>query len=72
MAQLSGTSSAEAFTSIFLSICRVVDSLLKNDEVVVDVRPPVKIFGDIHGQLQDLLTSNANLTKFSSASKILC
>jgi hypothetical protein len=55
MAQLSGTSSAEAFTSMFLSICRVVDSLLKNDEMVVDVRPPVKIFGDIHGQLQDLL-----------------
>jgi hypothetical protein len=55
MAQLSGTSSAEAFISMFLSICRVADSLLKHDNIVVDIRPPVKIFGDIHGQLQDLL-----------------
>jgi hypothetical protein len=55
MAQLSATSCAEEFKCLFLSICRAVDLLLKDDAMVIDVRPPVKIFGDIHGQLQDLL-----------------
>jgi hypothetical protein len=55
MSQLSSTNSSEAFVELFLSISRVVESLLREEQTVVDVRPPVKIFGDIHGQLQDLL-----------------
>ena len=55
MAHISGVTRAEDFQALFLSLCRAVDLLLKQDNVVVDVRPPVKIFGDIHGQLQDLL-----------------
>ena len=55
MSFLSGTATAEAFGSLFVSICREAAALIKRDNIVVDVRPPVKIFGDIHGQLQDLL-----------------
>jgi hypothetical protein len=55
MAQMSATATADAFVSLFVSICCAAGALLKYDRVVVDVRPPVKIFGDIHGHLQDLL-----------------
>lgn len=37
------------------SIIETAEELFKNDSIVLDIRSPAKIFGDIHGQLADLM-----------------
>lgn len=37
-----------------LDLCRTVHDIFRTEPVVVDVQPPVSIFGDVHGQLFDM------------------
>jgi len=36
-------------------MCEEVEKVFKEEETVLDLRAPVKIFGDLHGQFKDLM-----------------
>ena len=49
------TESFEIDPRLIHSLCDAAISILKKEPMVVHVKPPVKIFGALHGQIRDLL-----------------
>jgi hypothetical protein len=39
-----------------IALCMDVQKLLAEEPTILNIKPPVKIFGDTHGQMVDLLT----------------
>jgi len=54
-----GSGGRDRFTLLnsaeIIQVCQQVRLLLKRQETLVQVKPPCRVFGDLHGQLQQLL-----------------
>jgi hypothetical protein len=53
--QLLDTTDGNLLVERFESICEWCEMCLRSEPSVIDIKPPCKVFGDIHGQLRDLL-----------------
>jgi hypothetical protein len=55
MAELTGTADPTEQAECFVRLAQVVQRIIERQSTVVTVAAPAKVFGDIHGQLRDLL-----------------
>ena len=55
MTELTGTADPTEQAECFVRLAQVVQRIIERQSTVVTVAAPAKVFGDIHGQLRDLL-----------------
>ena len=39
-----------------IALCNVAEEIIVNQPMILQAKPPLKIFGDIHGQFTDLMS----------------
>jgi hypothetical protein len=39
-----------------ISLCNLAEEIIANQPMILQAKPPLKIFGDIHGQFTDLMS----------------